>query len=64
MMFQQLGLSLAAYTILEGTTGIITLEADQLPVVKALIRLTILSEPTIEDDEYELSTTTVVFEPR
>ena len=54
--------ALAAYPILEGTTGIITLVADQLPVVKALIRLTILSEPTISN--YELSTTTVVFEPR
>ena len=56
--------ALAAYTILEGTTGMITLVADQLPVVEALIRLTTLMETTIEDDEYELSTTTIVFEPR
>ena len=55
--------ALAAYTILEGTTGMITLVADQLPVEKALIRLTTLMETTISNAEYELSTTTIVFEP-
>ena len=55
--------ALAAYTILEGTTGTITLVADQLPVVEALIRLTTLMETTISNAEYELSTTTVVFKP-
>ena len=51
-----------AYTISEGTTGTITLVADQTPVVEARIRLT-TDLITISNDEYRLSTTIVVFKP-
>ena len=50
------------YNIAEGTTGTVTLVADQRPVVEARINLTTLSG-TISDNEYRLSTTIVVFEP-
>ena len=50
------------YTIFEGTTGTITLLADPRPLVKIQIRLTTLSETTISDDEYRLSTTIITFE--
>ena len=50
------------YNIAEDTTGTITLVADQTPVVEARIRLTARSE-TVSDDEYQLSTTIVVFNP-
>ena len=50
------------YDISEGTTGTVTLVADQRPVVAARIRLTTLSG-TISDHEYRLSTTIITFEP-
>ena len=50
------------YIIFEGTTDTVTLVADQLPVVEARIKLTILSG-TVEDDKYRLSTTIIVFNP-
>ena len=50
------------YDISEGTTGTVTLIADQLPVVEAKISLTTLSG-TVSDGEYQLSPTIVVFAP-
>ena len=52
-----------AYTIFEGTTGTITLLADQSPVVKTQIRLT-TDLITISNEDYQLSPTIVVFNPR
>ena len=43
----------ADYDISEGTTGTVTLVADQRPVVAARIRLTTLSG-TVSDDKYQL----------
>ena len=51
------------YDISEGTTDTITLVAERLPMVKTQIGLITLSETTVLDEEYELSTTTVVFKP-
>ena len=51
------------YTISEGTTTTIILEADPPPVVKTQISLTIISETTVSDDDYDLSTTIITFEP-
>ena len=48
------------YNISEGTTGTVTLVADQLPVVKTRISLTARSD-TVSDDEYQLSPTIIVF---
>ena len=50
------------YTIFEGTTGTITLVADQSPVVEIQIRLT-TDSVTVLNSEYRLSTTIIVFEP-
>ena len=55
--FQQAG-----YVIFEGTTGTITLVADQSPVVEAQIRLT-TNSVTVLNRKYRLSTTIIVFEP-
>ena len=52
-----------AYTIFEGTTGTITLVAKPPPLVKIQISLTTLSETTILDAKYRLSTTIITFEP-
>ena len=51
------------YDILEGTTGKVTLVTDQPPLVETAIELTTLMETTVSDDDYELSTDTVVFKP-
>ena len=53
----------ASYNISEGTTGTVTLVADQRPVVKTQIRLTTLLGTTVSDGEYQLSPTIVVFKP-
>ena len=51
------------YVIFKGTTGTITLEADQPPVVEARISLTTISETTVSDSDYKLSTTIITFKP-
>ena len=50
------------YTIFEGTTGIVTLVADQLPAVEVQIELT-TDSATVLNSEYRLSTTIIVFKP-
>ena len=50
------------YVIFEGTTGTVTLVADQSPVVEARISLT-TDSVTILNSEYRLSTTIIVFKP-
>ena len=53
----------AEYAIFEGTTDTITLVAEPPPGIKIQIELTTLSETTISDDDYRLSTTIITFEP-
>ena len=50
------------YTIFEGTTGIVTLVADQSPAVEVQIELT-TDSATVLNSEYRLSPTTIVFKP-
>ena len=62
--FTAISFERSEYTISEDTTGTIILVADPPPEAKAQISLTtLLSETTILDEHYELSTTTVVFNP-
>ena len=53
----------AVYTIVEGTTRTITLRAEPPPGIKTQIELTTRMETTIPDNDYQLSTTIITFEP-